>query len=786
MPSLFPFRPRPHDCEWVGGRYTLPKPVREGDALVYPEVDIWLELPRDVIVGSQITDPRDGVSFGDALKAVMKQPLEGAPRRPARIRVAEERLAKAVRDVVDSDVAVLVAPVPELDAAFAELARAIAPPPLYATYLGGGTIPPAVVGDLFSAAGVLFRTAPWRRVAEHQLLRVDIPRLGVDGACLCIIGGAGESFGLLLFRSLDAHRAFAAGPPSSAPRNELRAAGPPREAALLSLSFDRKKDLPPEMLEEIKQHRWPVAGGKGYPVVLAVDADAMPLTTTERDVRILTACTLAFLAFFARHGDLFDDELPEPASESFTGDDDVAVTLTAPYGSNELFDVERFFAPEEPPRPRAGRNDPCPCGSGKKYKKCHLAADTASPATAPEAESAHEMDFRLVRAIGRFASARFGDEWLGEVDGDEASLQLFVPWAAWTAVAGGKRIARWYLEENESRLSGEQRAWFAAQERSWLSIWEATAVTPGRIEVRDLLTGERRSVHETLGSQTAVARDAVLARVIDFGGRSLFGGTHGRPLPPTEAAEVVRAVRSKLRVRSGEVPIERLQDPRIGRFLIDEWNDVVAERDERASKPPVLQNTDGDPLLFVKESFSFDAAQRAEIERRIGSMDEVDDVKREKRETIVTFARTRDKTVVGRVFVGRDSLRIETNSERRADALRRRVRDACGHLGRDGERTTEEPSSMLAAAREATKPTPRMTPREEVLLRQVKEAHYHDWIDQPIPALGGKTPRAAARSKKSREALDLLLRDMENHENRLPERARFDVGWIRKELGLVE
>jgi hypothetical protein len=114
------------------------------------------------------------------------------------------------------------------------------------------------------------------------------------------------------------------------------------------------------------------------------------------------------------------------------------------------------------------------------------------------------------------------------------------------------------------------------------------------------------------------------------------------------------------------------------------------------------------------------------------------------------------------------------------------VRDACGHLLRDGERTTEEPPSMLAAARETTKPTPRMTPREEVLLRQVKEAHYHDWIDQPIPALGGKTPRAAARSKKSRQALDLLLRDMENRENRLPERARFDVGWIRKELGLEE
>jgi uncharacterized protein YecA (UPF0149 family) len=26
---------------------------------------------------------------------------------------------------------------------------------------------------------------------------------------------------------------------------------------------------------------------------------------------------------------------------------------------------------------KAGRNDPCPCGSGKKYKKCHGAGGVA-------------------------------------------------------------------------------------------------------------------------------------------------------------------------------------------------------------------------------------------------------------------------------------------------------------------------------------------------------------------------------------------------------------------------
>ena len=27
---------------------------------------------------------------------------------------------------------------------------------------------------------------------------------------------------------------------------------------------------------------------------------------------------------------------------------------------------------------KVGRNDPCPCGSGKKYKKCHMRKDQAA------------------------------------------------------------------------------------------------------------------------------------------------------------------------------------------------------------------------------------------------------------------------------------------------------------------------------------------------------------------------------------------------------------------------
>jgi hypothetical protein len=46
----------------------------------------------------------------------------------------------------------------------------------------------------------------------------------------------------------------------------------------------------------------------------------------------------------------------------------------------KLFGVRR---PETPPD--LGRNDPCWCGSGKKYKQCHLALDEAKKRRAMEA-----------------------------------------------------------------------------------------------------------------------------------------------------------------------------------------------------------------------------------------------------------------------------------------------------------------------------------------------------------------------------------------------------------------
>jgi len=66
---------------------------------------------------------------------------------------------------------------------------------------------------------------------------------------------------------------------------------------------------------------------------------------------------------------MFDEDGPPSLSAARLND--FAAAVWAVYDLRELW---RNIGPRVPTLHRAdtpGRNDPCPCGSGKKYKKCH-------------------------------------------------------------------------------------------------------------------------------------------------------------------------------------------------------------------------------------------------------------------------------------------------------------------------------------------------------------------------------------------------------------------------------
>ena len=91
--------------------------------------------------------------------------------------------------------------------------------------------------------------------------------------------------------------------------------------------------------------------------------------------------------------------------------------------------------------PKTGRNDPCPCGSGKKYKQCCLVA-----ARAPEGPD--NLVWRRLRRLLdeynsdmlRFTTNVYGPGAIGEAwreflldegaefDPESAHIQVFMPW----------------------------------------------------------------------------------------------------------------------------------------------------------------------------------------------------------------------------------------------------------------------------------------------------------------------------------------------------------------------
>ncbi len=462
-----------------------------------------------------------------------------------------------------------------------------------------------------------------------------------------------------------------------------------------------------------------------------------------------------------------------------------------------------------------GRNDPCPCGSGRKYKKCHGAQDTSAAAPRPDVTRANALktvDIDLSERLLRFARLRFGAEWLDDAfdafdsygtfeiveDGELERLAapLSLPWSLhfMPLPPAGLTLAELWRRERTRRLRPDMRLLLDAYAASWLSIWEVASVARGvGTALVDTLTGEQRFVHDVSSSETLEPYDSVLAFVLTCDGVSFFGAAHGQPLPLRETDFVAREARRLCRVRTRPVAIDKLRIPPIQLAIVALWNAGVWKL--RTQPPPVMQNTDGDPFVLTTDDFEL-LVPRERVARRLRSLEGAMEPEADRDDIVFVVTKEGnalhsqwDNTIIGRIALGRKRLRVETNSTRRADALRARVEAHLGAMARFRLRTEANTADLLEQARASTHSTKEPAkgappPEALAMLRELRERHMAAWLDTSIPALDGLTPRAAARSPRMRSKLKLLVKEFERGEARLPPEERIDLSrfWLALEL----
>jgi len=249
-------------------------------------------------------------------------------------------------------------------------------------------------------------------------------------------------------------------------------------------------------------------------------------------------------------------------------------------------------------------------------------------------------------------------------------------------------------------------------------------------------------------------------------------------------------------IRTRPVRVEKLRQTAVQLLTIDVWRDLAAQL--REPRPmPTLTNTDGDPIVMTTDHFDIVTPDGATVIARLATFAGAEEPEYDENgETTITIIKpgnakmkSWDNTIIGHIVIAGRRMRVESNSVRRADDLRCELASHLGELVRHRLRDATGAEELFARAQ---RPSPRgksdrrpeEPPEFKALAREFKERHMTAWVDEAVPALGGLTPREASKSPRTRKDLDLLLREMENRESRLPADERFDVGRLRAELGI--
>ncbi len=453
---------------------------------------------------------------------------------------------------------------------------------------------------------------------------------------------------------------------------------------------------------------------------------------------------------------------------------------------------------------QGSRNSLCPCGSGRKRKRCCLAEDerVARAARFDEAVgrriqqwSSRAFEEEVTRALERFAPER-------TMDDDD--LQLFATWFHNDRqLAGGGTPAERYAARTD--LSGEERATARRIASARLGLHRVIAVEPGRwLELEDLVERTRVRVRSDRVSRDAVRWDVVLGRLMDGEPPSLWGPA--RLFEPGDEPELLAELE---RLAGGSGASSGVSAPpwavgdgalELMRFVPPRW-----------SVEPSFFTLEGGLVAQGRATWRVrDAAAARDRLRTLGRLEPGEPLEIDitvVRDALVADRRELppgamvleagpiddpDTVPIASLRLEGATLSVEAMSEERLDRAIEIVARDFGDLAELSAREVVPLEQALEDRRSEPErvavPPPSLAPAEQQrLLEAAMTDRTRRWLDDAHPLLGDRTPREAVAGEHRAEVVR-LVRALENGAERASRRGEpfADVDWIREELGIAD
>ncbi len=346
----------------------------------------------------------------------------------------------------------------------------------------------------------------------------------------------------------------------------------------------------------------------------------------------------------------------------------------------------------------------------------------------------------------------------------------------------GERLVDIFEKKQGSSLGPNEARVLAALKQARFSLWEAQAVRVDEgIELVDLVTGWRVFVQEKSATHTVERLDTILGWIIPLDDHHELTSICGVPRPHAEAVlvaieKVLRREKEAHPELPDEVALRRAAAPaqRSLRKAIEGW------------QPPRMVTMDNEEIVLCEAIFDIHDARA--VEQRLRDHPDVDD---EGGRFVWQDRKGRaplgpGPLVLGIIRIKEGRLRLEVHSKERLERGKAFLTGLLGDLGRhrlDGIKDLDAAMSETAAA---GPPPPDDLPEEvqAEILSNFMQDRLLQWIDEAIPALGGKTPRQAVKTRAGRDKVIAMLKDQEHLARHMPGGDRVDVSVAYRELGL--
>lgn len=277
-------------------------------------------------------------------------------------------------------------------------------------------------------------------------------------------------------------------------------------------------------------------------------------------------------------------------------------------------------------------------------------------------------------------------------------------------------------------------------------------------------------------------------------------------IPPTRKSSLLELRRS-LRETVGVI------DAGVLRELRDELREHYLQIRELVldPPPPVMLNTDGDPMELHEITYeveSADAAFRALSSLAVGEDEDglmsdarldaagrVEEVEFPWLKRGNAMHEAWDNTILGHVHITGRRMIVEVNSARRARKIqaeiKKRLRGRAVRLETkvrsiEAAMRDQDAAKASSATRRRLREQRELQERPEIqeAIRAMLEAHWRSWPERPIPALGGKTPLEAVKDAEGREMVEALLIEAERRDQGQGS-VPVDLTPVRRSLGLA-